>query len=111
MLWLDVLEQYTKHQRSGMPSLAIRYEDMKTAPHETLEKIFEYCDLPMMSMDTVYQVLERDSQAGSAISQERLSQKKNGLTDVQRADLVRALQPHPMIHTPDYFVPETWAPR
>jgi hypothetical protein len=64
----------------------------------------------MMSMDTVYQVLERDSQAGSAISRERLSQKKNGLTEAQRADLVRTLQSHPTIHTPDYMVPETWTP-
>lgn len=62
-------------------------------------------------MDAVYQVLESDSQAGSAISQEALRQKKNGLTDIQRADLVRALQPHPTIHTPDYIVPETWIPQ
>jgi hypothetical protein len=110
MVWLSVLERYTNLRNSGMPGLAIRYEDMKAAPHETLQRIFEYCGLPMTSMDAVYQVLERDSQAGSAISQEALSQKKNGLTDVQRADLIRVLQPHPTIHTPDYIVPETWTP-
>lgn len=110
MLWLDVLEQYTNLQRSGMPSLAIRYEDIKAAPQETLEKIFEYCDLPMTSMDAVYQVLERDSQAGSGISQESLSHKKSGLTDAQRADLFRELQAHPAIQSPDFLVPGTWMP-
>lgn len=110
MVWLSVLERYTDLRSSGMPGLAIRYEDMKAAPHKTLQRIFEHCGLPMTSMDAVYQVLERDSQAGSAISQEALSHKKNGLTDVQRADLVRALQTHPTIHTPDYIVPETWTP-
>jgi hypothetical protein len=110
MVWLSVLERYTDLRSSGMPGLAIRYEDMKAAPHQTLQRIFEHCGLPMTSMDAVYQVLERDSQAGSAISQEALSQKKNGLTDAQRADLVRVLQPHPTIHTPGYIVPETWTP-
>jgi hypothetical protein len=93
-----------------MPSLAIRYEDMKAAPHETLEKIFEYCDLPMTSIDSVYQVLERDSQAGSGISQEALSHKKSGLTDAQRADLFRELQAHPSIRSPDFLAPGTWMP-
>jgi len=110
MLWLNVLERYSTLQNSGMPGLAIRYEDMKTAPHETLQKIFEYCGLPTSNMEAVYQVLEKDSQAGSGVSQETLSHKKSGLTESQRTDLFRELQAHPTIQSPDFVIPGTWMP-
>ena len=110
MLWLNVLERYSTLQNSGMPGLAIRYEDMKTAPHETLQKIFEYCGLPTSNMEAVYQVLEKDSQAGSGVSQETLSHKKSGLTESQRTDLFRELQAHLAIQSPDFIVPGTWMP-
>jgi hypothetical protein len=109
-LWLNTLERYMNLQNAGMPGLAIRYEALKAASQETLQKIFQFCNLPATSMEAVYQVLERDSQAGSGMSQEALSHKKSGLTDAQRADLFRELQAHPTIHTPDYCIPETWIP-
>jgi hypothetical protein len=109
-LWLNTLEQYMNLQNSGMPGLAIRYEDMKVAPQETLQKIFEFCGLPTAGMEAVYQVLEKDSQAGSWMSQEALSHKKTGLTDAQRADLFRELEAHPGIQSPDFVVPGTWLP-
>jgi hypothetical protein len=109
-LWLNTLERYMNLQDAGMPGLAIRYEDIKAAPHETLKKIFEYCGLPITSMDAVYQVLEKDSQAGSGMSQESLRHKKSGLNDTQWADLLRELQAHPVIQSPDFVVPGTWMP-
>jgi hypothetical protein len=110
MLWLNVLERFTNLQNSGMPGLAVRYEDMKAAPHETLREIFEYCGLPTASMEAVYQVLEKDSQAGSGVSQEAIGHKESILTESQRADLFRELQAHPTIQSPDYLVPGTWMP-
>ena len=109
-LWLNTLERYMSLHSAGMPGLAIRYEDMKASPHETLQKIFEYCDLPMKNMDAVYQVLEKDSQAGSGMSQEALRHKISGLTDAQWADLFRELQAHPTIQSPDFILPGTWMP-
>ena len=110
MLWLNVLERYTNLQSSGMTILAIRYEDMKAAPHETLRNILEYCNLPITSIDAVYQVLDKDSQAGSGVSREALSHKKSGLTETQRSNLFRELQAHPTIQTPDFVVPGSWIP-
>jgi hypothetical protein len=110
MLWLNVLERFTNLQNSGMPSLAVRYEDMQAAPHETLQKIFAYCGLPTSSMEAVYQVLEKDSQAGSGVSQEAIGHKKSGLTESQRADLFRELQAHPFIQSSDFVVQGTWMP-
>jgi hypothetical protein len=109
-LWVNTLERYMSLQTAGMPGLAIRYEDMNAAPQESLQTICEYCSLPITSMDAVYQVLEKDSQAGSGMSQEALQHKKSGLTDAQRADLLRELQAHPTIQSPGFVVPATWMP-
>jgi hypothetical protein len=109
-LWVNTLERYVNLQNAGMPGLAIRYEDVQAAPQETLQKIFEYCGLPVTSMNAVYQVLEKDSQAGSGMSQDALRHKKSGLNDAQRADLFRELEAHPTIQSPDFLVPGTWMP-
>jgi hypothetical protein len=110
MLWLDVLDRYARLQSAGMPGLAIRYEDIKAAPYATLGRVLEYCGLPVASMDAVYQVLEKDSQAGSGVSQASLRHKKTVLTDAQRADLFRELEAHPVIQSPDFILPGTWIP-
>jgi hypothetical protein len=109
-LWVNTLERYVSLQEMGMPGLAIRYEDIQAAPHETLHKIFEYCGLPTTSMDAVYQVLEKDSQAGSGFARDALRHKKSGLMEAQRADLFRDLQAHRVIQSPDFIVPGTWIP-
>jgi hypothetical protein len=83
---------------------------MKAAPQETIRKIFEYFELSTMSMEAVNRVLEKDSQAGSAVSRQALNHKQARLTDTQRADLFRELQAHPTVRTPDVVVPGTWIP-
>jgi hypothetical protein len=110
MLWLNTMERYTSLRNSGMPGLAIRYEDIQAVPQAALEQIFEFCGLPTAGMESVHQVLEKDSQAGTGFSRESLSHKKNGLMEAQLADLYRELQAHPAIPSPDYVVPGTWLP-
>lgn len=65
----------------------------------------EYCALPVADMDAVYQVLEKDSQAGSVVSREALREKKSGITEAHLADLARELEAHPTIHSPDFRIP------
>ena len=106
-MWLRTMERYLELHEKGMPGLAIRYEDLKAAPQETMQKIVEYCGFSKFNMEAVYQVLERDSQAGSAFSQEKLLQKNFELTDAHRADLAKILQAHPIINSPDFVMPTT----
>lgn len=110
MIWLNVMERYMQLQDAGMPALTMRYEDVKTAPQEALQTIFDFCRLPTSSMATVYQVLEKDSQAGSGVSQDALRHKQTGLNEAQRADMYRELQSHPVISEPDFILPDTWMP-
>jgi hypothetical protein len=107
-LWLRTMERYMQLQEQGMPGLAIRYEDLQSAPHETIEKIIEFCGLPSRDLEDVYQVFARDSQAGSALSREKVRQVEFELTAAHMADLHEALQAHPFIKSPDFVVPTTW---
>lgn len=107
IMWLRVMERYMELREKGMPGLAVRYEDLKANPKETMRKIVEYCGFSNANMEAVYDVLEKDSQAGSAFSQENLGQKKFEMTDVHRADLAKVLQAHPVINSPDFMVPAT----
>lgn len=88
--------------------LAVRFEDIKSAPQEAVRKIIEYCGFSDVNMEKVYKVLEQNSQANSAISQEVLAGHDFKLTDAYRADFARVLQAHPIIHSGDYIVPSTW---
>jgi len=106
--WLAVMERYMELHKKGMPGIAFRFEDLKAAPRETIQKIIEYCEFSDANMEAIYSVLGRDSQAGSALSQEKLGQKKSELSDAHRADLLQALQAHPTIKSPNFIVPGTW---
>ncbi|HKJ38658.1 MAG TPA: sulfotransferase domain-containing protein [Anaerolineales bacterium] len=107
-MWLANLERYLELHESGMPWLALRFEDIKSAPQEAVKEIIDYCGFPNVNMDAVYKSLERDSQAGSPISQEILAGSDFMLTDEMRADLTQALAAHPTIRSGDYVVPSTW---
>jgi hypothetical protein len=104
-LWLRTIERYMQLQEEGMPGLATRYEDLKSRPQETIHKIIEYCGLSTENMEPVYQAFERDSQAGSALSQENVGQTNFELTDVHKSDLAQALQAHPFIKSADFVIP------
>jgi len=108
MMWTSILERYMELLENGVPMLAIRFEDIKSAPRDATQKIFDYCGFSSVDMRSVYEVLEKDSQAGSAISQEMLVQRDFHLTDAHRADFAQVLQAHPVIHSGEYVVPATW---
>lgn len=108
MMWLRVLERYMELREKGMPGMAVRFEDLKATPHETIQETIEYCGFGTANLDGVDRVLGQDSQAGSSLSQESLGQKKFELSDAHRADLFQALRAHPTIKSPDFVLPGTW---
>ena len=108
MMWTSILVRYMELLGHGVPILAIRFEDIKSAPQDATQKIIEYCGFLNADMKSVYDVLEKDSQAGSVVSQEMLVQRDFQLTDTHRADFAQVLQAHPVIHSGDYVVPFTW---
>lgn len=105
MMWVRDLEYFMELNANGMPGLPVRYEDLQTAPHETLQMIYAYCGLSMPSKEQVDQVLEKDSQAGSTLSHEYLGNKKFALQDKHKAELAKVLRAHPIVNSPDFVVP------
>ena len=78
-LWVEHPQRYLDLQSSGMPVLAIEYEDIKSAPDEALAKIFEFCGLPASSMDAgSIRCWKKNSQAGTGMSQDALKHKQSG---------------------------------
>jgi hypothetical protein len=108
MMWTSILDRYMELLENGVPMLAIRFEDIKTVPRDATRKIIEYCGFSNVDMKAVYDVLEKDSQAGSAVSQEMVGHRDFKLTDTHRADFTKVLQAHPVIHSGEYVVPSTW---
>ena len=108
MMWTSILERYMELLENGVPMLAVRFEDIKSAPRDATRKIIDYCGFSNVDMKSVYEVLEKDSQADSAVSQEMVGHRDFKLTDAHRADFAQVLQAHPVIHSGEYVVPATW---
>jgi len=106
--WLAVMERYLELHDNGVPFMAFRFEDIKSARTEAVKKIIEYCGLSNVDMEAVYSSLERDSQTDSPIAQEILAGRDFKLSDQHRADLAQALVKHPVIQDGHLVVPSTW---
>jgi hypothetical protein len=104
-LWIRTIERYMELKQLGMSGMAVRFEDLKSTPNETIRSIIEYCGLSTKNIEAVYQVFEKDSQAGSTLSQEKLRQSPFELTQTHRLDLAQALQAHPFIKSADFRIP------
>jgi hypothetical protein len=106
--WLAVMERYLELHNNGVPFMAFRFDDIKAAREEAVQKIVEYCSLSNVNMEAVYKSLERDSQADSPIAQEVLAGRDFKLSDEDRADIARVLAAHPIIQDGHFVVPSTW---
>ncbi|MEJ2735901.1 MAG: hypothetical protein P8189_20435, partial [Anaerolineae bacterium] len=107
LMWLRAMERYVQLCRMGMEMLAIRYASWLSAPRETAEVMLEYCQCLPADMTAIYEALERDSQAGTALSREAIRQRGRVITETQLEELHRHLQRHAFIHEADYEVPNT----
>ena len=108
MVWLRVMECYTELINQGLDGLAVRYEDLKATPREAARAIVTYCGFPDAPMEAVYRVLEKDSQAGTALAQETLRSRDSGLTDAEKARLAQLLAAQASIQSAGFIVPGTW---
>jgi hypothetical protein len=107
LMWLSVMEKYLTLYQQGTPMLAVRFEDLITAPHPVIQEIFNYCNITIADLTKVLKVMEKDSQAGTALSRKKLQHIETNFTDEHRAEMAQILQSHPIIQTPDFIVPNT----
>ncbi|MGB3510901.1 MAG: sulfotransferase [Microcoleaceae cyanobacterium] len=107
--WLSVMQRYLFLYKKGIPSCAIRYEDLVASPQSIVTSIFQYCELPIYEVDNACKVFTNDSQSGSNLSQENTRNNQINQLDIVdiRQKIDRLLKKHPEIQTSDFIVPGT----
>jgi hypothetical protein len=107
LAWLSVMEGYLRLHQQGVLALAIRFQDLITAPQQTIIEILKYCDLPTTNLIQVFEVLQKDSQADTILSKANLNNQQVELTEEDLKEIRATLQEHSTIKTSDFIVPNT----
>jgi hypothetical protein len=107
LMWLDSMGRYTELHQAGIDMLAIPYANWKLDPRRTALSMLDYCNCYPNDMTPIEETLAKDSQAGSAISQDSVKKKTTPSQFFDPAEMNRHLQSHPYIHTADYEAPNT----
>lgn len=81
LLWLSTMHRFVELARQGLPMHAVRYEEMAAHPAETLGTIFRYVGIGEALMGAAQEAFERDSQEGSMLSREAVSQRAAEMTE------------------------------
>ena len=108
LMWLANMERYMELHRAGIEMLAIPYPSWKRDPRRTAVSMLEYCDCRPDDTAAVEETLAKDSQAGSAVSQDVVQQKTAGIQLFDLAELNSHLQAHAYIRTADFEVANTF---
>ena len=107
LMWLDNLGRYVELHKSGIRMLAIPYPSWKLDPRRTAVSMLDYSGICPDDLTAVEEVLSKDSQAGSAISQDALKKKTATVQYFDQAEMHRHLQKHAYINTAGFEVPNT----
>jgi hypothetical protein len=107
LMWLANIERYTELHQAGIKMLAIAYPSWALDARRTALSMLEYCGCRPDDLTGVEATLAKDSQAGSAVSQDAVQQKTAGIQLFDPAELNRHLQAHPYIRTADFQVANT----
>ncbi len=107
LMWLRSMERYMQYCDMGIEMLAIRYDNWRTAPRKTIEAMLDYCQCRPTDMKPIYEVLNRDSQAGTRLSREALDQQERDITELDLEVLHWHLKNHAFINEADFEVPHT----
>lgn len=108
LCWPAFLERYTDLRRAGVPLAALRYEDLKARPRETLAALFEFCRLPQDQVSNALAAFEQDSQQGSTFARTQADHGNRRPLSAEQIGRVRdLLARHPTFGEPDIVLPGT----
>jgi hypothetical protein len=107
LMWLANMERYTELHQAGIKMLAIPYPSWRLDAPRTAFSMLEYCGCRPEDLTAVKETLTKDSQAGSAVSQDVVKEKTVGTKWFDPAEMNHHLQAHAYIRTADFEVPNT----
>ena len=107
LMWLSVMERYEQLSKAGMSMLAIRYVNWRTHPRETAVAMLDYCGCLPEDKTAVFATLDRDSQAGTFLAQNKVEKNAYVVSAAELEELHQHLQAHPFIHDPHFEASNT----
>ena len=103
--WVLHLKTYLKHLAAGIPFLALRYNELSSAPETTTRRLFAHCGLAEYGVARALEAFEKDSQEGTSIAR-REGRRRLG---VESADNIRAtLAKDPQFADPNLILPDIY---
>ncbi|HET6212353.1 MAG TPA: hypothetical protein VFE14_05715 [Micromonosporaceae bacterium] len=103
--WVQLMECGLALHRRGIPVFTARYEELRTAPRETLRAMFVHCGLPALSGPVLDRVLAEDSQAGSSVGRDEVGPD----VALDAAELATAIAELSSSISEDTVLPNTFA--
>ncbi len=92
LAWLSVKERYLSLEKQFPSSLVINFQDLNTTPKTTILDILKYCDLPTTNLDSVWEILNKDSQKNTVLAQENINEQSVKLTSQDLAEIREILK-------------------
>lgn len=107
LLWLSNMERYMELYKAGVEMLAIPYPAWKQNPRQTAIAMLKYGNCLPSDLTDIEVTLQKDSQAGTYVSQETLKKNSPSMQLFDPEELARHLQNHAYIKTSDFEAPHT----
>lgn len=105
--WAWYMDEYNRQLASGVPFLALRYNELNQDREASLKWIFAHCGLPVEHVKRGLVAFEVDSQAGTNLSRSITIER---MTDDQVARARSLLARHPRHGNPDRLLADIYSP-
>ena len=107
LAWISCMEAYIELRDMGVPTCAVRFEDLCESPEQIIKHILHFCDICDCDWDVIRDVLSRDSQAGSIYDREKRYQQQRELSAELVAQIKASIATRALLRTPEVILPGT----
>lgn len=90
--WISNTEAILKLREQGAPFLALSFEELNRDPEAAMRRIFEYCKIEYVDWQAARRALAADSQEGSVVARDAISDAQRRLSPVDRAQAAALLE-------------------
>jgi hypothetical protein len=101
--WLPAMHRYLTLHETGVPIIALRYEDLVDRPREIIRRLLYWCNLTETRLEFVLEVMKRDAQNGSRLARNRI--RHWAMEQCHKQTIATVLERHPIIRRPDFILP------
>lgn len=108
LMWLSAMQRYVDLYNLDIDTLAIQYNSWLSHPQETAKAMLDFCNCSPNDMQSIHQVLNRDSQEGTRLARTAL-EKDKVISAEDLEELQWHLSHHVLIKTAQFEVPNTFS--